>query len=52
LPCCGKGAGRWPGSWSAGGAASLVFYPVLLAVGFPPLAANVTNLVAFVAACK
>jgi uncharacterized protein len=35
---------------SAGGTASLISYPALLAVGFPPLAANVTNSVAFVAA--
>jgi uncharacterized protein len=35
---------------SAGGTASLISYPVLLAVGIPPLAANVTNAVAFVAA--
>src|ERR1700691_6573492 len=34
---------------SAGGTASLISYPVLLAVGIPPLAANVTNAVAFVA---
>jgi uncharacterized membrane protein YfcA len=35
---------------SAGGTASLISYPVLLAVGIPPLPANVTNAVAFVAA--
>jgi uncharacterized membrane protein YfcA len=35
---------------SAGGIASLISYPALLAVGLPPLAANVTNAVAFVAA--
>jgi uncharacterized protein len=35
---------------SAGGTASLISYPALLAVGLPPLAANVTNAVAFVAA--
>ena len=35
---------------SAGGTASLVSYPVLLAVGIPPLPANVTNSIAFVAA--
>jgi uncharacterized protein len=35
---------------SAGGTASLISYPALLAVGIPPLAANVTNAVAFVAA--
>jgi uncharacterized protein len=35
---------------SAGGTASLISYPALLAVGIPPLAANVTNSVAFVAA--
>jgi uncharacterized membrane protein YfcA len=35
---------------SAGGTASLISYPVLLATGIPPLAANVTNAVAFVAA--
>ena len=35
---------------SAGGTASLISYPALLAAGIPPLAANVTNAVAFVAA--
>jgi hypothetical protein len=35
---------------SAGGTASLISYPALLAVGLPPLAANITNAVAFVAA--
>jgi len=35
---------------SAGGTASLISYPALLAAGFGPLAANVTNSVAFVAA--
>jgi uncharacterized membrane protein YfcA len=35
---------------SAGGTASLISYPALLAVGLSPLAANVTNAVAFVAA--
>ncbi|MEO6822736.1 MAG: sulfite exporter TauE/SafE family protein [Candidatus Nanopelagicales bacterium] len=35
---------------SAGGTASLISYPALLAVGIPPLTANVTNAVAFVAA--
>ncbi|MGH3068127.1 MAG: sulfite exporter TauE/SafE family protein [Streptosporangiaceae bacterium] len=35
---------------SAGGTASLIAYPVLLAVGIPPLPANVTISVAFVAA--
>jgi uncharacterized protein len=35
---------------SAGGTASLISYPALLAVGLTPLAANVTNAVAFVAA--
>jgi uncharacterized protein len=35
---------------TAGGTASLISYPALLAVGIPPLAANVTNAVAFVAA--
>ena len=35
---------------SAGGTASLISYPALLAAGIPPLAANVTNSVAFVAA--
>jgi uncharacterized protein len=35
---------------SAGGTASLISYPALLAVGIPPLAANVTNSIAFVAA--
>jgi uncharacterized protein len=34
---------------SAGGTASLISYPALLAVGIPALAANVTNAVAFVA---
>jgi hypothetical protein len=34
---------------SAGGTASLISYPALLAAGIPPLAANVTNAVAFVA---
>ncbi|WP_441247012.1 sulfite exporter TauE/SafE family protein [Kitasatospora sp. McL0602] len=34
---------------SAGGTASLITYPALLAVGIPPLAANVTNSVAFLA---
>ena len=34
---------------SAGGTASLISYPALLAAGIPPLAANVTNTVAFVA---
>jgi hypothetical protein len=34
---------------SAGGTASLISYPALLAVGIAPLAANVTNAVAFVA---
>ncbi len=35
---------------SAGGTASLIAYPALLAVGIPPLPANVTLSVAFVAA--
>jgi uncharacterized protein len=35
---------------SAGGTASLISYPALLAAGIPPLTANVTNAVAFVAA--
>jgi uncharacterized protein len=35
---------------SAGGTASLISYPALLAVGFPPLAANITNSIAFAAA--
>ncbi len=35
---------------SAGGTASLISYPALLAAGLPPLAANITNAVAFVAA--
>jgi uncharacterized membrane protein YfcA len=35
---------------SAGGTASLIAYPALLAVGIPPLTANVTVSVAFVAA--
>jgi uncharacterized membrane protein YfcA len=34
---------------SAGGTASLITYPALLAAGIPPLAANVTNSVAFLA---
>ncbi len=34
---------------SAGGTASLISYPALLAVGIPALAANVSNAVAFVA---
>jgi len=34
---------------SAGGTASLISYPALLAVGIPALAANMTNAVAFVA---
>jgi uncharacterized protein len=34
---------------SAGGTASLVSYPALLAVGLPPFQANVTNSIAFVA---
>ena len=34
---------------SAGGTASLVSFPALLAVGIPPLQANVTNAVAFAA---
>ncbi|MFC0549593.1 sulfite exporter TauE/SafE family protein [Planotetraspora thailandica] len=34
---------------SAGGTASLITYPAMLAVGIPPLAANVTNSVAFLA---
>jgi len=34
---------------SAGGITSLISYPVLLAVGLPPLQANVTQAVAFVA---
>ena len=45
------GAGLWPGSsGSAGGTASLISYPALLAAGLPPLPANITNAVAFVAA--
>lgn len=35
---------------SAGGTASLISYPALLAAGLPPLPANITNAVAFVAA--
>ena len=35
---------------SAGGTASLISYPALLAIGIPPLPANVTNAVAFVTA--
>ena len=34
---------------SAGGIASLISYPTLLAVGLPPLAANATNIVGLVA---
>jgi uncharacterized membrane protein YfcA len=34
---------------SAGGTASLISYPALLAVGIPALSANVTNSLAFVA---
>jgi uncharacterized protein len=34
---------------TAGGTASLISYPALLAAGLPPLTANVTNSVAFVA---
>ncbi|HEY1644661.1 MAG TPA: sulfite exporter TauE/SafE family protein [Streptosporangiaceae bacterium] len=34
---------------SAGGTASLISYPALLAAGLPPLAANITSAVAFVA---
>jgi uncharacterized protein len=45
------GAGALAGAvGSAGGTASLISYPVLLATGIRPLAANVTNSVAFVAA--
>jgi uncharacterized membrane protein YfcA len=33
---------------SAGGITSLVSYPALLAIGIPPLPANVTNVVALV----
>jgi uncharacterized protein len=45
------GAGALAGlAGSAGGTASLISYPALLAVGIPPLPANVTNSVAFVAA--
>ncbi len=45
------GAGAMAGIvGSAGGTASLISYPALLAAGFAPLAANVTNSVAFVAA--
>jgi uncharacterized membrane protein YfcA len=44
------GAGILAGAvGSAGGIASLVSYPVLLAVGIPPLPANVTDTIAFVA---
>ena len=35
---------------TAGGTASLISYPALLAAGLPPLPANITNAVAFVAA--
>lgn len=35
---------------SAGGTASLISYPALLAAGIPPLPANITNSVAFMAA--
>ena len=34
---------------SAGGITSLISYPALLAIGIPPLPANVTQAVAFVA---
>ena len=45
------GAGTMAGIvGSAGGTASLISYPALLAAGIPPLPANVTNAVAFVAA--
>lgn len=44
------GAGLLAGTLgSAGGTASLVSFPALLAVGIPPFQANVTNSVAFVA---
>ncbi len=44
------GAGALAGiAGSAGGTASLISYPALLAAGIPPLPANVTNAVAFVA---
>ena len=36
------------GLGSAGGTTSLISYPALLAVGVPPLPANVTNAVAVV----
>src|SRR6185436_18902842 len=39
----GIGAGL---SGSVGGLASLISYPILLAIGIPPVAANVTNSVA------
>jgi uncharacterized protein len=45
------GAGAMAGIvGSAGGTASLISYPALLAAGIPPLPANVTNAAAFVAA--
>lgn len=37
---------------SAGGTASLISYPALLAAGLPPLPANVTNAVAFERAAR
>jgi uncharacterized membrane protein YfcA len=44
------GAGALAGMvGTAGGTSSLISYPALLAVGIPPLTANVTNAVAFVA---
>lgn len=44
------GAGALAGMFgSAGGIASLISYPALLAVGIPPLPANVTDTIAFVA---
>ena len=44
------GAGALAGTvGTAGGITSLISYPALLAVGVPPLPANVTNIVALVA---
>ncbi len=43
-----RGGGRRRVIGTAGGITSLVAYPALLAVGIPPLAANVTNSVALI----
>jgi uncharacterized protein len=45
LVCAGVGAGL---SGSIAGLASLISYPALLAIGLPPVTANVTNTVALV----